>query len=514
MAYFEYVGRPVLAMLIIAAATLRASANHDAVKSAAELQGEYAQLDADYRRELEHLSHVAFSRGWATLGERARGWRPAPPATGSLIFIAPDAYSRPEEVHTGKGDSPPDAQPWRDQFDELRRKHSESLFQLAKRAADARQPSLAFQWVTESLREDPEHPEGRRVLGYEKRDGKWLTSYGAKMADAGKTWHAKYGWIAAADVPRYESGERLVGDRWTSEAVDAARHADMRNGWQVRSDHFQVTTNHSLEAAAELAARLERLHQAWRQLFAGYYLSEREVAQLFAGDRNSRALARPFRVFYHRDRGQYTNALRRRQPRIAETLGIYFDTNREAHFFAGEAAAGGSPTDSPTAGPAVATLYHEGVHQLFQESKPTAKRIGDTANFWVIEGVATYFETLAEHPDPNAGLYFTVGETTSGRLPAARERLKDGYYVPLAELTRLGKSDVQRHAEIAKLYSQSSGLVAFLMNSEQGRYREPLVRYLQAVYSGRDHDDTLANECGASYEELDAAYRRYLESLP
>ena len=36
-----------------------------------------------------------------------------------------------------------------------------------------------------------------------------------------------------------------------------------------------------------------------------------------------------------------------------------------------------------------------------------------------------------------------------------------------------------------KLYSQSSGLAAFLIDGEQGRYREPLVRYLQAVYAGR-----------------------------
>ena len=55
---------------------------------------------------------------------------------------------------------------------------------------------------------------------------------------------------------------------------------------------------------------------------------------LFAGDRNARTQSRPFRVFYYRDQDEYVDALRRRQPRIAETLGIYFDTTREAHFFA------------------------------------------------------------------------------------------------------------------------------------------------------------------------------------
>jgi hypothetical protein len=210
---------------------------------------------------------------------------------------------------------------------------------------------------------------------------------------------------------------------------------------------------------------------------------------------------RPFRVYYHRDRGEYNAALRKKQPRIGETLGIYFDDVREAHFFAG---------DDQDAG----TLYHEAVHQLFQETKPSAKRVGQLANFWVVEGVATYFETLSEHNDPSAGLFFTIGEAQAGRLPAARQRLVEGFYVPLAELTRMGQREVQRHPEIGKVYTESTGLSAFLMDGEAGRYREPLVRYLDAIYEGRDTDRTLAEVTSRSYDELDAAYHRYMESLP
>jgi hypothetical protein len=334
-------------------------------------------------------------------------------------------------------------------------------------------------------------------LGYVQRDSKWLTAYGAKTFDAGKIWDAQRGWVAAkgADVQKTES------------AGEALRRADIKNGWQVRTDHFLVTTNHSLAAGAELAARLERLYQVWRQLFAGFYYSEQEVRGLFAGERIARVQVRQFKVFYHRDRNHYVNALSRRQPMIAETLGIYFDMNSEAHFFA-------SDDTSDDADDPLATLYHEAVHQLFQESKPAARRIGESGNFWVLEGVATYFETLTEHDDPNVGLYYTIGQKSAGRLPKARERLGDNYYIPLAELTKLGKYDVQRRADVAKLYSQSSGLAAFLIDGEKGRYREPLVEYLQAVYSRRDNDQTLAEVTGTSYAELDAAYRRFMESLP
>ena len=78
----------------------------------------------------------------------------------------------------------------------------------------------------------------------------------------------------------------------------------------------------------------------------------------------------------------------------------------------------------------------------------------------------------------------------------------------------MSMDDVQRHPERAKLYSQSSGLAAFLLDGEHGRYREALVRYLQTVYAGRDHEGTLAETTETSYTDLDAQYRQYLESLP
>ncbi len=424
--------------------------------------------------------------------------RPLAPPTGALLFVAPDEYS-PAGSDSAKAN-------------DARMQYADALFGMAKEAAEAGQMSLAFQWVTEAVRENPDHAEGRRVLGYEQRDGKWLTPYGVKMFDAGKVWDAQRGWVAAKGTARG------AADSNVNPQADAARHADIKNGWQVRTDHFLVTTNHSLAAGVELAARLERLHQIWRQLFAGFYYSEKEVRGLFAGERNARLQARPFRVVYYRSRENYIEALRRRQPRIAETLGIYFDNMREAHFFAEESAAsaadGSLVATSSGNRRTAATLYHEAVHQLFQESKPSAKRIGALANFWVVEGVANYFETLTEHVDPQTGLYYTIGEAAAGRLPSARQKLQDGFYIPIGELVRLNQDELQRHPDVAKVYSESTGLAAFLLDGEKGRYREPLVRYLQAVYAGRDSATTLAEVTDTSPAELDAQYRRFMESLP
>ncbi len=440
--------------MAICLAVVGATRTGAAESPAVELRSEYAQLSSKFAAALPD-------------------WRPERPASGSLLFVAPDQYT---------GEEPDDSR-----YREERNEYADALFVLAKRAAEAGQLSLAFEWATEAVRENPDHAAARRVLGYEQHDGQWLTPFARRMVDAGKVWNGSVGWTKPGDADK----ERKPG----------------HDGWQVRTDHFLVTSNGSQAAATDLAARLERLHQIWRQLFAGFYYSEREVRELFAGERQPRERHAPFRVTYHRDKTDYVAALRRRQPRIAETLGIYFDTEREAHFFA----AG----DNEKADQNLATLHHEAVHQLFQETRPAARRVGDGENFWVIEGIATYFETLREHRDPAAGLYYTIGESSAGRLPSARRRLvAESFYVPLDELLPLGKDELQRFPELAKLYSQAAGLAAMLMDGDGGRYREPLVVYLTAVYAGRDDLASLSKATGASNTELDAAYRRYLESLP
>src|SRR4051794_17081722 len=281
-----------------------------------------AELRAEYDRSSSHFATAATD------------WRPKAPQTGSLLFVAPDEYSP-----IGEGG---------ERFREARKKYADALFALAKQAADAGQCSLAFQWATEVLRENPDHADARRVLGYVERNGKWLTAYGAKMFDAGKVWDPGRGWISA----KASKSNDVVAPG------DAVRHADIKNGWQVRTDHFLVTTNHSLAVGAEVAARLERLYQIWRQLFAGFYYSEKEVRELFAGERIARVPARQFRVFYHRDRDDYVKALSRREAAIAGTLGVYFDQLAESHFFANEKSAAESAAGK-TSDASVATLNHE-----------------------------------------------------------------------------------------------------------------------------------------------------------
>ncbi len=342
----------------------------------------------------------------------------------------------------------------------------------------------------------------RRVLGYQQVDDRWAGRYAARRIERGEIWNRKYGWIDAAELSRYEAGERPLGRRWISVEEDARRHASIDDGWQVRTDHFRVVTNHSREAAAELSTRLEMLYQVWQQQFGGFALKPTDLLKRFDGKQIKGYRSKPFEVVYYRTRDEYNAILRRKQPRIEMTLGIYFDDLRETHFFAGNDQDPG-------------TIYHEAVHQFFHESRRADRNVGATSNAWLIEGVACYFESLTEHPDAEGVLNYTIGTPSAGRLPAARHRLLvNDYYVPLAELSSLGIKDFQRRTDLPRLYSQSAGLATFLMQFEQGKYRPALVQTMQLLYAGRDEPSTLADLTGQSFAKLDREYRQYLEALP
>lgn len=405
------------------------------------------------------------------------------PAFGELVFIAPDAYS----AKGATAGLPSSA---------AQRTTTQQLFELAERAAQLGEAALALRLATEAVHADPACEPARRALGYERHDGQWLTPYQLRMAKRGEVWHGKYGWIAPDDLPQYEEGRRKHRGRWITSDVDARLHSDIRQGWQVRTDHFNVTTNHSLEAAAGLAAQLEQLYQVWQQLFADFHLDDRKLRDRFAQGRVPGVRARPFQVVFHRSRDEYNAALRSRQPRIAETIGIYFDHQREAHFFAAD-----DGIDRPT-------LYHEAVHQLFFESVRATRDPGRDDNFWAIEGVALWFESLRRH-ETERGLHFTIGEPDAGRLPAARQRrLVDGYRVPLAELVAFGKRDFQERTDLAPLYSQAAGLGHFFVQTPE--FRPAFVAYLGQIYAGRAEPATLAELTGRDYAELDTQYEAFL----
>ena len=66
-------------------------------------------------------------------------------------------------------------------------------------------------------------------------------------------------------------------------AAEGSLRTDIKRGWRIESEHYAVTTNHSLEEGVALSRRLETLYAVWQQAFAGYQSSEAEIARRFEG---------------------------------------------------------------------------------------------------------------------------------------------------------------------------------------------------------------------------------------
>ena len=329
-----------------------------------------------------------------------------------------------------------------------------------------------------------------------KRDGQWVWPEAARRRDKGEEYSPEFGWLPQGRQKRYAAGERYAHGRWTK--ADAARRpitapGDIdKQGWRFASDHWQITTTAEEKATASLAVQLEEAHTVWLQIFGGFQYEQAEWEQRLEGRGRPKALD-AFGAKLAANRQEYILALEPLEPMIARTQGIYWTPTRTAWFFEGE---GQEPT----------TVHHEAAHQLFAEKRRTSPLAGERCGFWAIEAAACYLESL--EPTPWG---WTVGGREAGRAPAARKRLlDDGFHVPLAELTALGRRGFQADDRLPQIYSEISGLADFFMNGQRARYREAFVEYLARIYTGTVDADTLSRLCRKSYAELDDEYRHHM----
>jgi hypothetical protein len=451
---------------------------------------ERAAIDSKCAADLEQLAAWCEQHHLIAEARETREWHIDRDPHKLYVFALPDSLVVPARLSESA-----DRAEWWDRFTKLRRGQADSLYELAGKALAAHRLALAYELIRESAREWPDHERARAVLGFEKYDGRWVTPYAAKRLASGQVFDDRFGWVPAADVSRYEHGERNYRGTWLSAEKDASLHAPIKNGWRIETEHFVVTTNHSLEAGVRLATKLERLNDIWRSIFVTYYMYEGELAKRYRGDPLPRHETK-HQVVLFRTRDEYNTTLRPAQPMIDVTLGYYWFETHTAYFFVDAAA-----DDS--------ALWHEATHQLFQESRSSVRDLGSKNNFWIVEAVAIYMESLVDHHG-----YYTLGGPDDGRVPAALTRLlKDNFYMPLAEVAAFGRDTLQHQPRLATLYTQFGGLANFFMHYGGGRYRQPFIDGLVAVYSGRAEPGTLAKLTGAGYDKLDEQYRDYMKEL-
>ena len=478
------------------------SARNPPERSLAEIDEQFSAAAADLVRRCRLA-------GLDELAGLIAGW-PLPAAAGrQFAFAIPPAVEPPAVVATDEAQTI-----WSD-FLAARRARAEGLFAHAvfaasrhdvlptradlARPAPGNEVSLtqrsceAIRLVYLALRDDPAHARAREAAGWVRRGERWEWPAAARRSDRAAEYDPQFGWVPKGRLARLREAERESAGPDDKPTITA----DLRRAPQFDSDHWEIVSTAPRPATAELAVLLETTRLIWLQVFGGFAVEPAELERRLAG-RTRLQPETPHSAVLCGSREQYVAELERLEPRIAISDGLYWQPTRTIWCYA-----------APTL-PASDTVRHEAAHQLFAESRPDILRMrsepGRRSGFWAVEAAALYAESIAEAP-----FGWTLGGRDRGRAPAARRQLvEDAFYVPLAELTALGRDEFQSDPRLPQLYDQCGGLADFFMNAHDGRYREPFVEYLVRVYSGTAKTDSLFRLCGRDAPDLDAEYRTFV----
>ncbi len=417
---------------------------------------------------------------------------------------------------TGKGS----AQTWLAELQQIRFKAASELFDLAKRAATARPPVYAHAavYLREVLQRQPDHPEARRLLGYVPYEGGWARPFAVRQLKDGNVNHPIFGWVPAGWVQHLDRGElpaySVRGQkqvRWLPAQEADRLRSNWKNPWQIATEHFEIQSDVPLGEAIEFARRLEAFYDVFFTLLADLVGENLPLARRFrAPSLTGETSYRLHQVFYFATKDEYVEHLRLSTgDDIDQSLGYYNPPrpgkgNRAvAYFF----------RDADGQLPVTATLYHEVSHQLlFETAGPNAykKNVG---NYWVFEGLGTYFETVTPQSDGSLEVGGLVGE----RLSAAQQSLSDGRFLPLEQFLMLDQNSFNRPDRIHANYRQAMALAVFLMQWNDGTYRDAFLDFVRDAYRGRIKRSTgrsLEDRLGKPVRVIETQFRDFLGFNP
>ncbi|NOX55614.1 MAG: hypothetical protein GXP27_14480 [Planctomycetes bacterium] len=437
--------RTLVGLLIVAAAWTVWRGQEGRCRAAGPSRASRSQKVLRYYQDLHRSAHERLVQSLQELAAwcEARGLdEAAAEVRGAIRPFEPgrvELESLPEKVQPPIDLALPEEQrEWRMRLRRLRKQYARDLYLLSRRVLRAGFPSYAYALVRQVAHYDPDHEAARRLLGFERYGDRWVTPFTASMLRRGYVWHERFGWLPEKHVVRYENGERYFRG-WIDAKKEAELRRNFRYAWQVRTDHYLVKTNHSLEAGVKLARALEEFYQFFRQTFIAFFNTPEQMQKLFEGGgtaRSRRRLQRPHTVHFYRIRSEYVERLRDRIPQIEITNGLYLPDDRIIYTFYNP------DPEADMRG----TLFHEATHQLFYESQSRDRPIANDANFWAVEGIACYMESAQLGPK---GL--TAGDPSYVRFQVARYRyVEEGFYIPLAKFVRMSKAEIQHHPEIGK----------------------------------------------------------------
>jgi tetratricopeptide (TPR) repeat protein len=312
-----------------------------------------------------------------------------------------------------------------------------------------------------ALEYDADYEEARAALGEAKVEGA--------------------GWLPAAEADKRSRGLLPIGGKWLPADEVRARRKVWGEAWEVAGAHFVVRSNHSEEGAREALQWAEEM----------YHALQRETAPVFAPPKDEK----PMKVYLFATREDFRAHEKDAHPgRIGDgAVGFYSSEDRAAHFWHGQ--------DTPFS-PLRQVVRHECCHEVLDHWIPWKDLCTDRPHFWIVEGVARFFETTRARDGK-----VLVGDVNSMSVKTARRMATKGQALTLAEMAALRQDGMPGH------YEEASAMTHFFMLADGGKMRETFLKYCSVVLRGEATADTFRKVFGKKESEYEVMWRGWLAEL-
>ncbi|MEK7466075.1 MAG: DUF1570 domain-containing protein [Planctomycetota bacterium] len=331
-----------------------------------------------------------------------------------------------------------------------------------KAAGDADKAALA--WRT-ALKYDPASKEAHERLG--------------------EVLVEKQGWFPKEEAEKRKKGLLPVGADWVTAKEAEARHSKWAEPWVVKGDHFEVSSNHSLDGAKNVLARAEEMYHALTR-----ELSEPGGPPLTP---DTKGLMKIYYFASRADLDEHDRTAHGDRPGLKTAPGFFSNEDKVSHFFPLPANALNTLED---------VVRHEGAHQVAYWIWTASGQPPALPHFWEWEGFATYFESV-ETKDGKV----LVGNPNHLRVKTFRTEFAAGKHVPLAEFVTLDQRGVSGK------YPQCAALASFFMNAGDGKHREKFLAYLKVIHEAQARADTFDGAFGKKPADFQAEWEAWLKGL-
>jgi hypothetical protein len=258
-----------------------------------------------------------------------------------------------------------------------------------------------------------------------------------------------FGWLPAISAGNIQKGLYEYKGKWLPKNEVEKLRIKWDDAWDFKSDHYLLKANIPFKKSLETLKNLEYLYNVFVNIFYGI-------------EGFSAQNCRIFNVYYIKNLGEFISVTGQK-----DSLGYFNRFSRIAYVWEFEKNVNEIKQRGSTE---QEILFHEGTHQLL-ELIMNSYNSPDAPNYWVVEGVACYFETLRNiRGTPVFG-------NRIARFFECKDNVNKRNYKHLKDFVKLNHDEIE--ADSAN-HAQALGLTLFFMKHK--KYQLRFLEYIIKVY--------------------------------